>query len=59
VLHFAITYTLADILRNYIKRILKIVKGSSEATLNININTKHLSTAVIREALFRAIKEEK
>ena len=58
-LHFVVTCALADILRNHIERILKIARGNSEATLNININTKHLSTTVIREALFRATREEK
>ncbi len=33
--------------------------GSSEATLDINIDTKRSSTAVVREALFRATGEEK
>ena len=33
--------------------------GSSEATLDINIDTKRSSTAVVREALFRATREEK
>lgn len=33
--------------------------GSAEATLDINIDTKRSSTAVIRKALFRATREEK
>jgi hypothetical protein len=33
--------------------------GSSEATLDINIDTKRSSTAVVREALFRATGEKK
>ncbi|PMD18502.1 hypothetical protein NA56DRAFT_647933 [Hyaloscypha hepaticicola] len=36
-----------------------MAEGSSEATSDINIDTKRLSTAVIREALFRATGEEK
>jgi hypothetical protein len=33
--------------------------GSSEATLDINIDTKRSSAAVVREALFRATGEQK